>query len=213
MTDPLSHARASELLPWLVNGTLAAEERDAVEQHVRDCLPCRRELKEQQRLYAAVRAQPAVHLSPQSSFERLLQQLDGKAALPPVTPASRTAPFLRFAGVAAAGVTLVAMLSWLVLPSTDRGPADYETLATQPGERSREIDLIFLQSATAGDIQALLDEIGGTIAAGPTELGRYTVRLESTELTDAEVAALVTRLASDPRVRFAGRGLTEGPAP
>ena len=56
-TEPaLTHARAFELLPWLVNGSLTGAERDAVESHVRACIACRRELKQQQRLHGAVRA-------------------------------------------------------------------------------------------------------------------------------------------------------------
>ena len=66
MSEPITHSRAFELLPWLVNGSLSAEERSLVEQHVSTCLSCHRELKEQQRLRAAVRAQPAVHISPQT---------------------------------------------------------------------------------------------------------------------------------------------------
>jgi len=82
VSEPITHLRAFELLPWLANGSLPADEREVVEQHVRNCLSCHRELKEQQRLRAALRALPAVQISAQSGFEKLSRQLSGAPALP-----------------------------------------------------------------------------------------------------------------------------------
>ena len=106
MSQTIPHSRAFELLPWLVNGSLGAEERDAVEQHVRSCLACHRELKEQQRLRAALRAQPAVHLSPQTNFEKLARSLDGQPVLG-ARPPRRFAPLVRFAAAAAVAALAV----------------------------------------------------------------------------------------------------------
>jgi hypothetical protein len=83
VNDSIEHEQAFELLPWLVNGRLEPPERDAVEAHLRSCLPCRRELKEQQRLRTALREHPAVHISPQTSFERLARRLAEPAVTPP----------------------------------------------------------------------------------------------------------------------------------
>ncbi len=211
MTPPLTHERAIELLPWLVNGTLAAEERDLVEQHVRSCLSCHRELKEQQRLRAALRAQPAIHISAQSGFERLTRDLGAPQAL----IASRRRPFAaftRFAVVAAAGGGLLGALLWLMPLRNDSYAPTFETLATQPAATAAPaIDVIFVQSVTAAEIQRLLEEIDGSIAAGPSDLGRYTVLLDGAQGPD--VAALLTRLQRDPRVRFAGASLAAGPRP
>ena len=102
MTTPISHDQAFELLPWLVNGSLAAGERDAVEEHLRSCLPCRRELKMQRHLHEALRAQAAVHLSPHSGFETLTRQLSGTAP-PAARPVWRSVG--RFAAAAAAEAT------------------------------------------------------------------------------------------------------------
>ena len=74
--QPLTHERAIELLPWLINGTLRTAERDAVEHHVRMCIACRRELKEQQRLQTALRGQPTVHVSARSGLALLDSRLD-----------------------------------------------------------------------------------------------------------------------------------------
>ncbi len=54
-------------------------------------------------------------------------------------------------------------------------------------------------------MQELLDDIGGEIVAGPSELGRYSVRVAG----DQPNGELLAALAADPRVRFAGPALTE----
>jgi hypothetical protein len=215
----MTHDRAFELLPWLVNESLAAEERDLVDQHVRSCLSCHRELKEQQRLRAALRSQPAVHISAHGGFEKLTHDLDGAAA--------RSAPgrkpfaaFARFAVVGAAGVALLGVLLWLVPQrGGDRYAAMFETLANRSPDAApaldagAAIDVIFAQTISAADIEQLLVEIDGRIASGPTDLGRYTVRLADAGAGDAELDALLARLRGDPRVRFAGRSLAADYAP
>ena len=48
--DAMPHEQAAELLPWLVNGSLASSERDDLLEHTKNCVICRRELKGLQRL-------------------------------------------------------------------------------------------------------------------------------------------------------------------
>lgn len=207
MSTPITHDRAFELLPWLVNGSLAAAERDLVERHVRSCLSCHRELKEQQRLRAALRSQPALHISAQSGFDRLTRELGG-TALPGARRPQPLAAVTRFAVVGAAGVVLLGVLLWLA-PERDIGSdaPTFATLATQPAGAAPAIDLIFVQSVTAAQMQQLLEDIDGSIAAGPSDLGRYTVRLDHVSTGSMQIDALIARLQKDPRVRFASRSL------
>jgi hypothetical protein len=87
----------------------------------------------------------------------------------------------------------------------------YRTLASPPVDAAA-IDVIFAPSVTAAEMQALLDAIDGEIAAGPTNLGRYTVRLEGGD-ESATREAVLARLRTDPRVRFAGPALAAEPTP
>jgi hypothetical protein len=206
--EPLPHARAFELLPWLVNGTLGGQERDAVEQHTRACIVCRREIREQQSLYAAARARRTVDVSAEAGFDRLNSELD-EAPAAHVRWQLRYATAGRFAAAAAAGVAVLALLLWLTpLPRLDR--PGYSTLATVPAAGETVLDIVFADETTAAEIQALLDEIGGEIVAGPTPLGRYSVRLTAPAAADgARAGELLDTLAADRRVRFAGRSLSE----
>ncbi len=211
----MTHAQAFELLPWLVNGSLAGAEREALELHVRTCVPCRRELGEQGRLQAALQAHPAVHLSAQSNFERLALRLDEPASAPPRRARPLPQPlgaWLRFAVVGAAGLCALGVLWWLMPSNRDDG-ARYSTLATQRAASGAvEVDLVFAATADSAARAALLADVGGTIVAGPSAIGRYTVRLEGRAPGTPDTAALIERLAQDPRVRFAARRLSPEPA-
>lgn len=68
----LSHP--SELLPWFVNGTLEGEELHQVEEHLRSCLSCRREVEELRKLRSGVKEQAPV--PPAGGLERLMDELE-----------------------------------------------------------------------------------------------------------------------------------------
>jgi hypothetical protein len=210
VTDPasVSHNRAFELLPWLVNGTLAGIEREAVEQHVRACIACRRELKQQQRLHAAVRARRTADVSAEAGFDRLDRELDGLRNGGERRWPLKYATAAPFAVAAAAGLAVLAVLVWFT-PLPDLGGNGYETLSTAPTASAAQLDIVFADNATAAQMQQLLDEIDGEIVAGPSTLGRYSVRIAGTQPNAAQLAELLRALAADPRVRFAGRALAE----
>jgi len=204
----LDHDSVYELLPWLVNGSLVAGERDRAELHVRSCIVCRRELKELERLRVAVRSQPTLHLSAEGGLDRLQRQLDREAASRrPARRDVRYAPFFRFAAVASVGVAFLGVLLWLAPHVPNQ--TGYTTLGTQSATQRAQIDLIFDQKTALADIQALLQTVDGEIVAGPSQIGRYGVRIHGGNAKDPEVSALIEQLARDPRVRFAGRAFSE----
>ena len=207
MTEPaaLPHARAFELLPWLVNGTLDRPERESVEQHVRACIVCRLEIKEQQRLHGAVRARRTVDVSAEAGFDRLDRELDAENRIGRRPWRTRYGTAAPFAVAAAAGVAVLAVLLW-VTPLPELAGTGYQTLATSPADAAL-LDIVFADQTTAAQMQALLDDIGGEIVAGPSNLGRYSVRVDRTD--GAELEEILGTLAADPRVRFAGRTLTD----
>ena len=220
----IDHEGAARLLPWLVNGTLQGSERERVERHVHDCLTCRAELREQQALRTLVQRHPDVHLSAEQGFAELAGRLEAAAADAPPRKTSRSggrAPvggFLlgigRGAAALLAGHRLVfanavaaAVVAALVLWLAARGPLEappYSTLTAPQEVDNARLDIVFAPGTTQEAMHDVLGDIGATIVAGPSDVGRYTVRLESTP-TDAELDALVGRLLADPRVRFAGR--------
>ena len=115
---------------------------------------------------------------------------------------------MRFAVAAAAGIAVLAVLLWFTpLPQlTDR---TYLTLTTPAPGDAALLDIVFAADTTAAEMHALLDDIGGEIVAGPSELGRYSVRVRDGAADDSRLAGLLGTLATDSRVRFAGPSLAE----
>jgi len=214
VTEPeaFGHARAFGLLPWLVNGTLDATERDAVEQHARTCIVCRRELKEQRHLKAIVGEQPTIHISAHVGLAELDRRLDAK---PAVSRGAREwggwyAALQPFAFATAAGIALLAFLLWLT-PLPEIGADRYQTLATEAAGEAKLIDVVFAQQTTAAEMATLLAEVDGEIVAGPSAVGRYSVRIASGRVNDTQLLRIVDRLAADARVRFVAPSLAELP--
>jgi hypothetical protein len=205
----MQHSRAFELLPWLVNGTLGEPERYAVEEHVRTCIVCRREIKEQQRLYATVRKPRTADVSAEAGFDRMNRELDDAARDRRVW-IKRSTALAPFAVAAAAGVAVLAILLWFTpLPGLESNA--YSTLATPARSNAALLDVVFAEDTTAAEIQALLDDIGGEIVAGPSDVGRYNVRIADDATGTARSTEVLGRLAADRRVRFAGRSLSDLP--
>lgn len=205
----MQHSRAFELLPWLINGTLGEPERHAVEEHVRTCIVCRREIKEQQRLYATVRARRTADVSAEAGFDRMNRELDDAARARHVW-SKRSAALAPFALAAAAGVAVLALLLWFTpLPGLDSDA--YTTLATPARSNEVLLDVVFAEDTTAAEIQALLDDIGGEIVAGPSDIGRYNVRIAGDGTGAARSSEALGLLAADSRVRFAARSLADPP--
>jgi hypothetical protein len=71
------------------------------------------------------------------------------------------------------------------------------------------LDIVFVDETTAAQMQELLDDIDGEIVAGPSELGRYSVRVAGKQPSRESLGDLLGFLAADPRVRFAGPALAE----
>ncbi len=206
----MPHSRAFELLPWLVNGTLGVPERVAAEEHVRSCIVCRREMKEQQSLHTAVRARRTTDISAEAGFDLMARELDEEARAAGAPWRKRSAALAPFAVAAAAGIAVLAMLLWFT-PLPEPATARYTTLATPADSNTVLLDVVFAADTTAAEMQALLDDIGGEIVAGPSDAGRYNVRLVEGVVDDARLGEALGVLAADRHVRFAGRSLAELP--
>jgi hypothetical protein len=144
---PLPHDRAFEVLPWLVNGTLANAEREAVEEHARTCIACRRELKQQRQLYAAALTRRTADVSVDAGFEQLDRELDATARGGRLRWPIRYTAAAPFAVAAAAGVAVLAVLLWFT-PLPELTNRTYSTLATPASENAAMLDIVFAADAT-----------------------------------------------------------------
>lgn len=211
MADTLPHDRAIELLPWLANGTLAAGERDAVREHSRSCVICRREIEALESFAerAATRAamdggaaeQPPDMRRINARIDALIEREHRGAALLDMLRglvsnrwrAAFAVQSLVLAAVAAA---------WFM---TREPAAEYTTLTsmTTPEELGTGIHLrvVFDPGIDAVALAALLETQGLDVAAGPSPRGVYTLAFTA-PLDAAGRDAVRAALAADPRVLF-----------
>jgi hypothetical protein len=219
-----AHARCWNAIPWLVNGTLSADEATGVEQHLAECAECAAELAAHRGLQAQFRDSDPVSIAPQSAWQKMAERLDHEdEAL--VRGHFRSRPTVARAWpLAVAGQALVIVglttVMWLQASSPElvasRGDpkmqARYETLtspsaATTAAAPRDSVRVVFRRDVTLTDVNLLLRELPAQIIAGPTEADVYTVGLISAGAGDNgnadQAARLLKRLRADARVVFA----------
>jgi len=199
----MSHHEVQGLLPWYVNATLDEAERRAVEDHLPSCVECAREAAQLRDLQAAfVEAEEAALGPSPSALVRARAAIDrplrGWWASLPV--------FARVALVAQ--VLIIAVLSALLLA---RGPREepFRTVAgpsTAGATIRATIVLAFAEGVSEASLRRTIAGIDGTIVAGPSAAGLYTVELPLAPERDDEIEAVLRRLRADRAlVRLAAR--------
>ena len=195
-----------ELLPFYVNGTLPAADRDWVETYLREHPTARAELQWYESLQTRLRDDvPAV--SSEVGMERALHRIrtEGpkpaqvrRAAQPGALARLRDwfasivpQPVLRpaFAGALAVVALQAAVIATLVIERDDSS----ELRAIQPTvvDKGPYLKVNFKADAREADIRMLLVEVHGSLAAGPGQLGDYYLRVP-----EAQAAATSQKLAA-----------------
>ena len=219
MTDSAccSHEDCWMLLPWLVNGRLDASERLRVEQHVRACDACSRELAQQRLLRAALTEPERVVYAPGPSFRKLLERIDGATVAPRSRPTAAAAgrsrhwraawrpPGLAWAASFVLAVGIATLGTDLYRWSLPR----YATHTDTTAGVALVVHVAFAPALATADIGQLLRAAGGRVVAGPDATGVYGVaplaagqRPEEDRPPGAATRALAARLRADPRVRW-----------
>ncbi|MDH3420794.1 MAG: zf-HC2 domain-containing protein [Gammaproteobacteria bacterium] len=199
------HETVVELLPWFVNGTLGEPETALVETHVHECVQCFSLLQQERQLHDLLSEESSSMISSAAhGFERLRPRLEPEAVLFGKRSTSwwgRAEGLALAAGLAALAVTV------LVWQRSDEAPmlgaGEFETLSQPATAASLTVDIIFSPELPETEMRSLLQANGAIIVNGPTELGRYTIRIDRTAET-LELDAIIEQLRNDPRVRFVG---------
>ncbi|HMB54248.1 MAG TPA: zf-HC2 domain-containing protein [Thermoanaerobaculia bacterium] len=221
------HQQAWELIPWYVNGTLAAAEAEAVDEHLERCPLCRREVVANRRLALAVlrSAGEGVPTAPAAGAERLLDGTSSQranAAGGSRRPARRLwwAPPATLAAALAAAVVAAALLASPGDAPSEPAPAAFRTLtspaatpatapAGSPTEEVATLRLVFTAGVSEGEVRRLLVAEQGRFVDGPSPAGVYTAVFPRAggggDGGEEAVATLLTRLRAAPAVALAER--------
>ncbi len=213
-----SHEDMWQLLPWYVNGTLEAQELEAVSAHLSACHACREEEARCRDLAVAVQAMPEADWSP--SPERLAQVvarvealetaasggwrrwLRGRADILRETLGS--SPVSMRWTLAAQGALVALLAAAVIWQAVLLSSQTYRTLATgsdQPAQAGAQFRVVFADDVTEREIRGLLTGINGSMVGGPSPAGAYTVAAPAT--TSDQVLTLLDVLRAHPKVRLA----------
>ena len=168
---PLSHEAAWDLIPWLVNGTLSAEEAAQVRAHVAGCARCSAEVALQTRMAAAVAQTEVDAARQQDALDRLETQLTGGKDL-----WSHVTGWLgALAQPGSAGFVLAGVLAAMVLigaPVAYQNNDDFRTLFGQePASAEIEVRVRFAPGADFEEVRAFLLASGAESVPEPTDTG------------------------------------------
>lgn len=187
---------------------LSDAQRGAVEAHAASCRRCRDEIA-----LVLGEVQPVVD---PAETERVLERVLARTRSAERAPAVRAAPprwatrtprWGRLAMAAGLALAFAGAGALGTLALGDAGEPVYRTAAEPTGVATDQplLDVVFREDADARRIRAALRAVNGQIVAGPTELGRYRVRLGA----GADARAAARALAAED----AGVAVYAEPAP
>jgi hypothetical protein len=190
--------RFDELLPWYVNGSLGAEDREWVDRYLSEHPEARPELDWARSLSTRLRdSMPAV--APTIGLERTMERIRGKRP----TLAERMGAFLDSLGMrpaaALAGLAIVAVQGGFILHLLDSAGEDATEMRSLRAVASDErpmLKLNFAPDAKEAAIRHLLVSVQGRLAGGPGQLGDYYVIVPA-----GQEAAIAERLKTEPIVQ------------
>jgi anti-sigma factor RsiW len=194
--DDSAHNAADAVLPWFVNGTLTGAELATVEQHLRECARCQREVDLLKQLQVVCTADEPV-IDPTPSYRELSERIARAPRLGAVTDRLRglsghwqgVPTWARWA-IAAQFVGILALALWLVAPLGEPG-AIYQTLGAPgaPASRTGTVAVVFAPEVTEGELRRIVQSVGARVVDGPTASNAYVLEI-STGSRDATLAAL-----------------------
>jgi len=166
--EPNPHRETWDLIPWIVNGSATAAQRDSVDGHLRECADCRDELALQQQFQAGMQAAATGAHDPQPGLQRLFARLDAEpSVLDSDRPASvrggRRTPWLAAAVIVQAiGLALLVGMMWgrpaPELAAQPAAEAGYRTLSNATAPRGATIRLVVSPETSLAVLRHLLGE-------------------------------------------------------
>lgn len=162
--EPNPHRETWDLIPWIVNGTATAAQRDSVGQHLRECADCREELAHQQQFQTGMQSDA---YDPQPGLRRLLARIDAEPSVPDrgLPAPMRGGRGIRWLAAAvivqAIGLALLAgMLLGRPAPELAAQPAaaGYRTLSSAATQRGATIRLVVSPDTSLAALRHLLGQ-------------------------------------------------------
>lgn len=205
MMDQNNRTRFDEMLPWYVNGTLAADDRVWFEQQLERHPELGAECQWTQSLQQKMR-ESAPEVTAELGFDRLMARIRHERETTPapraaVTPRGGLLDALRGAleslritpafATAAAVVLVQFGVIGALLNQQGELESEFARFRSVSGSEivtGPALEVVFKSDALEREIREALVRIGGTLAGGPGQLGVYLVYVPAAEIEQAGMA-------------------------
>jgi hypothetical protein len=209
---PDTHAEAWALLPFLVNGRIASQDREWVEAHVQTCAECRRELEAQRPLAQEMRESEAPFASSeQRAFAKLWTRIEASENAMPedeqaVPMRAGAAPRRTVRWLAAAVFVQaigLALLGGIAVKNGDDSAEDFRTVTSvEARQMGPAVRLVFTPDTSMRDVTQILSSQGLELVAGPHGAGIFTAAVADASVKTSP-EAIAKSLRENARVQFA----------
>lgn len=216
-----SHRLAIGMIPWYVNGTLAAAEVATLTAHLHECTRCQAEYQAQLRLHESMQSDDTLVFAAEPSFRKLMARIntaadagvlatEGAAAPAPAAPVRRYA-----ARGVARWLTAAVVLEGLGLgygawawhsQVTGAAPAPAYVTLTNPQASYRDsprVRIVFRSGLSVHGLGVLLHQMDAHIIDGPTDSNVYTLGFANSGVTADVLEQRVGALRANADVLFA----------
>ncbi|MCB1950037.1 MAG: zf-HC2 domain-containing protein [Burkholderiales bacterium] len=212
------HREVWSLLPWFINRTLNATEQARVESHIKTCITCRIELKQQRQVYDNIQQAELMQQMSNASFNQLKKRIETQ-------PVSQLAlfrkkldnfqklffqfPFSRKSFALAFGVLLVTTtFIFNAMHEQTLSENEYRTLAQssaplQESKKPNLIRVIFTDETDAAQIDTIVSGVYGHIVNGPYKNGVYEILIDGEQKYSMETTDAISALRNNTHVIFA----------
>jgi hypothetical protein len=193
MNEQQMKAQFQEWLPWHVNGSLEADRRAWVDQYLKGHPEARAELRWYESLQQRIQDN-APDVSPDIGLHKLMARVRQERRVKAPNLMERINEFLAgfrpapaFA-LAASLILVQAGIIGVLLVQQHKAEPDYGSIRAIPNEQAQVVPVLqvnFKPDSTERDIRMLLVSVGGTVVAGPGQLGNYVVSVAPEKIGQA----------------------------
>lgn len=193
------HQAVQELLPWFAAAQLGPEETSRVEEHLRSCEECRKDLDWERQLRAMTannQGVAAAGTDVDRGLAQILPMLGAQQAPAPdiPAPATRQAHWLGWAA-AVQGVVIVGLLA--LLARQDAAMPHYHLLGGG-GSGAANLVVVFRPETSEHELRRIVRAHGGRVVDGPTVTDAYLI-----SVPPVQRSAALRALRTEPAVTLA----------
>lgn len=202
MTDEdrtLDHEEIDLLLPWYVNKSLDAVERERVARHVSDCEDCRQNVFLLAKIQSAVLTSAATPIVPKPRLDKLIDTISSRQSV-------SYKPRESWRSLIAAVAITIVLISGLILTGPGNAPGlprEYETATANQATHAMDyvLSIQFSAETSQSEHNRVLQNIGARDVSGGNAEGSYRVIVQLSAMTLEELDRFTENLQSLPEVK------------